>query len=45
MLAILAVMFHKSLEAGFVLFSNDGPLGSMIAESESHAVHPERIVG
>ena len=32
LLAILAVMFHKSLEPGYVLFSNDGPLGAMMQE-------------
>jgi hypothetical protein len=30
--AILALFFYKSLTPGFVIFSNDGPLGTMMAE-------------
>src|SRR5277367_3327061 len=29
---VLLVLFHNSLRPGFVLFSNDGPLGAMVQE-------------
>jgi hypothetical protein len=32
LLAVLALLFWQSLRPGYVLFSNDGPLGSRVAE-------------
>ncbi|MEO7300300.1 MAG: hypothetical protein ABI042_17180 [Verrucomicrobiota bacterium] len=32
LLAVLAVLFHKSFQSGQILFSNDGPLGAIKAE-------------
>src|SRR5947207_15771455 len=33
LLAVLAILFHKSLESDQILFSNDGPLGAVHAQA------------
>ncbi|MBI3853387.1 MAG: hypothetical protein HY298_24330 [Verrucomicrobia bacterium] len=34
LIAVLVVLFHKSFQSGQVIFSNDGPLGALVSQSD-----------
>ena len=35
LVAVLSALFHKSFQPGQVIFSNDGPLGALVSQSDS----------